>query len=534
MAEDFTVEYQASMLDDDTVVVTAAKSEEWIRDHEAQILRSALENYPNKPQSSVIPTDDSTSQELTLAYLEELADGLPSSVDNTRTANSLIVKKVISDAYVGAAYDAVVRNINTDYTLDYGYYANDDKYAKDLEEVKDQIEFFNRAINLKKLIRDVISTVYLEGNDVLYLRVPNGALPQVDSYPLSIAYPSDYRWNGDPVIEFSIKNLRDKLRKTYKKTRKNKSVYYENLEKEVQANYPVEVYKGYKDNENEIRLDPRYSSCVRYNHMGRKLGVSPLFRCLKSLIVLDNIESADVSDSQARRRKIIFQELDPKLLGNDGTRRGLGEASHAHSQLMAALSTNASVYTGAPFVRDVRFVQPKSQSDDAIHQQQEYSKKLLISLGIGFTDSEATVGATKVSVEQLMRTVNAIGEALEVTIHKFYETWLEDNHLDPMMAPDIKVIDAEQMEMSVRMDLASFVFNTLGGSFETVYKILGLSSGDEKAKRSKENEDGTNDVFYPHPTSYTTSGDQEAGRPVSNQDEDKRDYDQAYTEDVRN
>lgn len=534
MAEDFTVEYLASAVDEDTVVVTAAKSEDWIRDHEAQILRSALENYPTQGQSSVLPSDDTTSQTLTLEYIEQLASGLQSSVDNVRTANSIILTKVNSEGYLAEAYASIMRNINTDFKLSYGEFEEDENRAKELKQVKDAINFFNRSIDIKKLIRDAISGTYLEGNYVMYLRLDKGVKPEVSVYPLSICYPSSYLHSGEPVLEFSIKNLKDKLRKSYKKTRKNKAVYFENLDKEVKANFPAEIYKGYRDNENEIRLDPKYTGIVRINNMGRMLGVSPLFACLKPLIVLENIQAADVSDSKARKKKIIFQQLSEKLLGNDGQRKGLSEASHAHAQLMAALSTSSSVYSGAPFVVDVRYVTPKATSEDTINVQKAYERKLLTSLGISYTDVSATVGAGKLGLSQVLRVIDNIGQSLQSCIEHFYEAYLEDNGMDPMMRPDIRILDAEQLDFSVRKELAEFAFNILNCSHETAMNIVGMSEKDERAKRIAENENHLEDIYFPRKTAYTSGGDEGAGRPSgTGDDEAKMEYDQQYTENTR-
>lgn len=532
--DDIQVSYLVSSVDEDTTLVTAATNEEWIRDHSMQILRSALEQNGDKGQSSVIVPDTSNKQTLTLAQIDTWASGLNANRTNLLLVNAAILEKILTDGFLGRAYESVVSNINTDYKLSYGDHEDESKNAKSLAEVKQAIEYFNRSVNLKKLIRSAISGVYAEGNYVMYLREADGTRPVIDHYPLRVAYPSDYLWNGEHVIEFDVTTLKSALQKTYPKTRKNKAVYFENIQKEIDANYPKEVSKAYKDNEKIVRLDPRYSGCAKYNDLDRKFGVSPLFRCLKPLIVLQNIETADVSDSTARSKKIIFQKLRKELMGQDGTRKGFAEAAHAHEQAAQALKTSFGLYTAAPFVEDMSYVQAKAQSDDAINQQKQYTQKLLTALGIGFTDIDATVGATQISVKQLLKTVNAIGESVETIIHKFYETYLEDLGLDPAMAPDIRIIDSEQMEMDVRRDLASFVFGTLGGSRATAYEILGMNVYDEKKKREVENDEKYDDIFFPHPVAYTSASNNGAGRPSGSGDTDKQVYDQTYTEQVRN
>lgn len=520
-----TIEY--TPIDDNTVLATSTAD---IQDAEAiatEILRSAFEQHRNNinGMSSVIPTDNTTTQALTLDSIDAFANGLNSSIENLRTVNAIILRKVLEDGYLGIAYQSVVTNVNTDYKLFYPAYEDDDTYADALAEVKNIITQFNKDIGLKRLIREVVSGTYLEGNYPLYMRLDKNKKACIDHYPLTICYPSDYLSEGRNVLEFNLTSLKAQLQKTYQKTRRNKAVYFENMLKEVQANYPKEIIKGYTDNERLLRLDPKYSACVKFGDMGRKLGVSPLFRALRPLVILDQIEAADVSDSKARSKKIIFQKLRKEVLGPDGTRKGLDLALYAHQQAAAAIKTNFGLYTAAPFVEDLSYVQAKAQSEDAINQQKLYTQKMLISLGIGFTDIDSTVGAGKISVAQLMKMVNAICESFEDILHHFYETLLEENGMDPEMAPHIRVIDAEQMEMQVRRDLAQFVFSTLNCSLGTAMEIIGLDVKEEKEKREKENDDGYDDIFYPHQSSYTSSGNR-VGRPRTNWDTDKQEYDQ--------
>ena len=82
-------------------------------------------------------------------------------------------------------------------------------------------------------------------------------------------------------------------------------------------------------------------------------------------------------------------------------------------------------------------------------------------------------------------------------------------------APSIRIIDSEQLDAALRKELATFLFTTLGASYETAYKILGFDVEDEYSKRKKENDDDITDTFYPRPTAYTISGDSEAGRPAN-------------------
>lgn len=527
---DIEIEYQATEIDDNLTLVTSQEAQEWIEQYANNILRSQMDKYETGGMSSVILKDDTASDTLTLDYIDQLANGLNSSKSNLITVNALIWQKVIEDAFLGRAYESVVSNINTDYLLTFGLKRLEDSDKEELEQVKREIEYFNEAVNIRQLIRDAISRVYAEGNCPMCLRVDKNKMPVIDMYPLSVAYPSDYSYGGRSIIEFDVKQLKTKLQKTYRKTKKNKALYFKDIEDEIKNNYSKEVYDAYKGGEDYARLSPDYADCVKINDMGKKFGVSPLFRTLRPMIVLNQIENADVSDSKARSKKIIFQKLRKEVMGTDGTRKGLDLALHAHQQAAAAIKTNFGLYTAIPAVESLEYVQAKASSDDAINQQKQYTKKLLTALGIGFTEVDATVGAVNISIGQLMKTVNAIGENLETVLNKFYKTWVLYNGHDAKFTPTIRVIDSEQMEMKVRKDLASFVYGTLNGSLETAMEIIGLDVDHEKARRVYENEHNYETIFYPRQTSYTASG--EPGRPAGEYT-DKQVYDKTYNETSR-
>ena len=528
--DNFQVEYAASKIDDDTTLITSAED---IEAKSAQIIAAALNDYPTNGQSSVHLTDNTSSQTLTIDYIDTLANGLNSSLDNVLTANALILQRILSDGLFGGAYEAVVSNINTNYKLIWGGHGDDEDFDEEsLQPVKQAIAQFNEMVDLRSIIRPAIAGTYAEGSYPMYLRLGKNVKPVIDHYPLTVCYPSDYRYQGKYVLEFNVNNLKSRLQKTYKKNKKRKAIYFEDVKKEIQANYPGEVYKAYTDGEQYVRLDPRYTGCVKYNDMGRKFGVSPLFKCLKPLIVLENIETADVSDSKARSKKIIHQLLRKELMGPDGTRKGLGEVAHAHQQAAQALKTSFCLYTSAPWVESLSYVQAKTNNEDSINQQKLYTQKLLAALGIGFTDLGASVGAGNISIQQLLKKINAISEDLEDVIYHFYQTYLEDNGLDPRLAPKIRIIDAEELEFSLRKELASFLYSTLNLSMSTALDVLGFDAEEERAKRQRENDDGYDGVFYARKEDASAEANP-VGRPAGKTADDKQEYDKVYNKTER-
>ena len=555
-AENIDITYQGSELNDGTLLVTAVpKKNETPEQFEQRIMSAVMEQYSlneKQRQYSVITKEKATHNELTLDVIYELAVGIHSDLNKLLKLNNYILEYVTIDAYMGRAYECIYANINTNYKLNYPAPAEGDDIEV-FERVKAETENFCQFIGIKDLIRDTIAGTFLEGNYSTYLRLEktgnNITSAVIDHYPLDICYPSDYYIDKDSILEFNIQTLRDRLSKTYVKSRKEKkAVYFERLQKEVEANYPPEVYKAFSNNENIARLNDHYTGFMKVNDMDRKFGVSPFFKALKALVVLDNIEKADVADSKARSKKIIFQKLRKELLGPNGERKGIAEMEYAHVQAVAAINTNFCLYTAPPFVESLEYVVDKSTNDNTSDSVKIYTSKLLTALGISFADSELSSYSTaNISVEQLMRTINSISEQLEKILHKYFQVYLEELGLPKELAPTIEIIDSEMMDWNLRKEFASFAYSTLNVSRDTVFKLVGLDVEDEKQKRINESQENLDEIFLPRMTAFnrskdgltddlvvTPSGEEtQKGRPATSDDPAKQAFDEEYSKEVR-
>ena len=256
---------------------------------------------------------------------------------------------------------------------------------------------------------------------------------------------------------------------------------------------------------------------------------------LPDLIVLDNIRKADTTVSKTKQRVIIAQFMREKILGADGKRKGLVETQFAHSQLMGALQTTASVYTANPAVDRIEYIQPDTD-DSSDNKMQQYIRQVMVGLGIAYADPDlSTTAAGKINIAELMKTVNSIADAVEQVLNSYFVTVLENNGIGKEYAPRIDVLDSEALDMALRKDLASFVYNTLNGSAKTAFELIDVDYDTEVARRQEEKENGNEGILTPHPTSYTTGNsgaeENESGRP---KDEDPDDPDKQSYDETRN
>ena len=531
-SEDYEVIIR-SKTSDGTEVVTSAEAitDKW--------LANAVAGYDatNQKYSAYLKDGNSSSDKLTPEYIDELADGTQSDLKKIQVINNIVRKEINKDGIVGKTVECVTSNINTKTKISYDNEITGRNKTKQLQQVKDFISAFNKTINTKRLIRTSIPTTFVEGNYICYLRHEDNKY-KVDYYPLGVCEISDYDVNGDPVVLFNIKELRSRLQKVYKKTKKNKALFFKNMEDEVKANYPQEVYDAFVAKEDYAKLDVKYTGVIRINNLNRKYGLTPIFRAFKDILMLDTFDNSDRVNSKAKAKKIIHQKLRKEVMGTELNKKGFEDMSYAHENLMSAWKQPTVVVTTPPTVESITYVEPKIELTD-INTVNNYRSRVLAALGIGFLmdSGSQSVSTADISVTQLLRTINMISEQLEDIMQKWYRQILIDNGLPVEYCPTIQVIDSEALDFDMRKDLASTLYTIFNGSMSTSLELLGIDVNDEKEKRIKENDENYEEIFKCRQTAYTSSGRGEitetnnnGGRPADSKNKAKQSYDKTRQE----
>ena len=284
-------------------------------------------------------------------------------------------------------------------------------------------------------------------------------------------------------------------------------------------------------------MNPKYTGVIRINNLNRKYGVSPIARAYIDLNMLDTFADTDRINSKAKGKKIIHQKMRKEVLGQDYNKDFFAELSYAHHNFMSAWKQSTVVVTTPPTVESITYVEPSVEmtSKDTYNI---YRSKVLSTLGIQFLmdSGSQSVSTASISVTQLMRTINSITEQLQDILKKWYKQIIVDNGFPIEYTPDVEIIDSEQLEMSLKKDLATLCYSTLNASLETCYDLIGLDIKDEAEKRKAEKEKGYDEIFTPRMTAYTNTGeDSQGGRPSDdNQDtQGKQNYDQEYNKTAR-
>jgi hypothetical protein len=202
---------------------------------------------------------------------------------------------------------------------------------------------------------------------------------------------------------------------------------------------------------------------------------------------------------------------------------------------MSALNANGvSVFTGLPWTEKVEYVEPKMEQTN-VQVKNHYKNEIMAAVGISYLSvDKGSYGLADISIKELLKMINRISSQLEKILQKWYAGLLIDHGIDLKYLPSIKVIDSEQLSNEIRLQLAEVLFNKLSCSYDTVYKILGLNADDEFRRRKYEKENGYDEVFMPHLTSYTSNPDSnDTGRPPDSKDKDRQEYDNDYNKEVR-
>lgn len=536
--EDFDV-VTASQTDDGTVVLTSVN--ELSEERMDNVIRHAIASYdPENKQYSTYLKISASSETLTVDRIDELARGLQSSLTNVQTVNGIIRNYINKDDLIGITYDAIEANVNTEFKCSFAQFPEQRNKTKQVNYAREVIDDFNTQINVRSLLRTAIPMTYAEGTYITYLRQKDKNYI-VDYYPLGIAEISDYLSNGQPVVLINMSKLKSALSKSMLKDKKNKALFFENQETEIQNNYPDEVYQAFKNGDTYAKLDVDHCGVIRIGNMGQKYGVSPLFRALRPALMLETFDTSDRVNAKAKAKKIIWQQLDPALMGPNNDKKGFAEQVTAHDNLLRAWKQNTVLVTTAPYVKDIKYVEPKVEMTN-IETVKQYRNREMAALGISFlnTDGQQTVSTAKVSLDQLMKNIGKIAEQIEDVLKRWYRIRLEDAGVDQMYCPDVKVSTTEMMGMEMKKAIAQFLFTTLNCSYKTAYEYMGLHAEDELRKRQAETEEGYDDVFVARQTSYTSTGntggggdsDKKTGRPKGEETE-KQIYDQQRNEDSK-
>lgn len=498
-------------------------------------LESAVRSYDFESKiGSTILEQKGSYLEPTIDMLDRLADDAQNDIYKILQINSIVAKRINMDDIIGKVVESIYVNVNDEFRLSYKPPTGRNK-TKKFEDAKKLISTFNEQVDARGLIRGKTASAYCQGNVILCLRGNSETGWCIDHYPLGVAIISPFTVGGEHIVLIDMNELKDRLVRSGFKFRNGKNMFFPTVEEELKANYPPEVYEAYKARNPYAKLNVARTYIIQIGQLNGLYGITPIFRALSSSLILQSFYKSDELNSKARCKKILLQIL--RAPSNALPNAGLdiqGQA-YAHKEIIKAYRQQGSVvYTAPNNVEKVEYVEPKSDMVNidtvAFHLNREMS-----TLGIGFLSMESqnqSVSTAKISLEQLMKTINSITRQIERALKKFYRQVLIDSGFDPEYAPDVTILDSEYLEFELRKELAQTLYTMFNGSLRTSLELLGIDLDDEAERRRKEKDDGIEELFAPRLTAYTNGGqkdDSPGGRPKG-EENDKQVYDENYNE----
>ena len=460
--------------------------------------------------------EDSSTYETTLDELSNLAKNTQNDKDKVTKLNGIIQYYMNKEDVIGRVVETVSNNVNTDYSLSFPVLESTKK--KDGKKYKEMTEFYDyvctEQLGLKEEIENIVTTTYLEGNCCVYLRGDANSGYGIVHYPLNMIEVSDLSIDGEPVIFFKVQDLVSKLSSplsAYGKLKAKSKINFnldEIVEKQIQDNYPEEVYDAYKAGDQIAILDPARCGIVRVNNYGKKYGVSPVAKGLSSQLMLETLDKVDRNNLIASSKKIYYQLTDGELVKQTaGKKLVFGEeVGYSQTMFVQALKANTTVYTAQPYVKELGILEPNVTTTDS-KVLANYRNRLLTALGITFmsADSDSSFTIANMSYEELLRLINRMVRSVENVLNKFFKTIGEDKGWDYNLIPKIDIKDTTLINFENKIKLATVLFGTLGASYETAFDILGLDAKEEARKRKNETDEGYEEVMKPHMTAYNSS-----------------------------
>lgn len=528
-------DFEVLISDSDDVLLATSISEDTIDNDkiekiEQRILSSAIKDYEDIYRkglySSFLENKSASVQHPTINFINNLANDPQSDLNKIKQINALVKQYVNKDDIIGKVYESIQNYVSTDYTIDAPDNISPNTSKDNMTDIQNIISDFNNKVNVDRLLRNGIPMSYLEGTYILYLRNDNNGNYVIDKYPLGVCEVTEYMYNGDPIIAFDIDELKRRLKPSSRKKKNGKSLFFNDISEIIKNNYPSEVVEAYNNKEKWVALNPKRVGLIRVNNLDELYGLSPVFKALKPALMLETIEKADENTIKAKSKKIIHQGLRKELGGSEGNRKAFAEAAHAHKELANAFRQDTVLYTSQHWVDFVKYVEPTVETTDE-KTLNFYRSKVFTALGVSFLDSyNSSINVSNISIEALMKMINAIGEQFESVINKFYRAVLGDKGFNEELSPTIRILDSEVLNFEIRKSLAEFMYTKLNCSIKKAYEIMGVANVESELKqRELEDENGWNNVFAPHESFYTQSNNKgERGKPKGDES-DKQEYD---------
>lgn len=465
-------------------------------------------------------TQEGSTYVTTISEIQELAKNTQNDIEKIKKINSIVQYYVNQDDVIGRVVELIENNINTEYKINFPMLPKGRSQGKFKDNLELIVDTFLNDIDVVNFIKRAVTNTFMFGNYIPYLKGDANTGFVIEEYPLGILEISPYKIDGEPLITMNVNDLKQALSNAQTSYQNLKSLTINiprTVDDEIKNNYPEEVVAALNVKDKLCFMNPERTSAVRINNFNGLYGVTPIFKAMKSLLMLDTYANVDNSNAKAKAKKIYHQVLRKEVLTPDGTRtKHANEIAYAHASLMAAMQKQTVIVTSPAYVEKIEILEPKvTETDPDVILS--HRTRVLDALGIGFVSTEQKISfsTVDVNVNEILKTINKIIEQIETVLNKFLKAVCIANNIDVMYAPVIGVHQTQNFTLDARYKIIDLLYSKIGASYKTIFNILGKEFDFDTEVRSRLEEqiyevDGVtynlDDVFTPHVTSFTLSG----------------------------
>lgn len=480
-------------------------------DNELDFEQASYNFSTDKHLIDKIVNNNNASYNVTPEELNNLAQGTQNDINKVIKINELIKYYANKNDLVGIVIGTIENNVNTNFKISFPKLPENIKKKNKLKEKVDiLLTNFIDNVDLKSQIRKEGMSTFSQGTYFTYLRNNDDGTYGVSTYPLGLVDFTDYIIDGEPLLYMDMMKLQMTLQTTLNKYNKVQSKFIDfstKVEDEIKNNYPPEVYEAYQNKYKWAILNPKRTGVHRINQLDGIYGVSPIFKALGALLMLETIDNIDRDNIIARSKKIFYQKTRKELMGqNYDKTKNFAELKYAQDELVKAMSQKVVIYTSPAYVDGLEIIEPKADlTDQSVILR--YKNQVLNSLGISFlsNESKSSFNTVQVSVDELLKTVNKIVCQFENTLNKYIKLICIENGIDTNYIPVISIEKSELLDVETKLKLVELIYSKLGFSYKSVCELLDMDYNTEVERRKEENENDMDSVFIPHLTSFTAS-----------------------------
>ena len=495
---------------------------------------------PNRPVASVRISDASTSQEITGVYSSrEFFTGKLCRCDyemllrNKQDWHNFVTLCRISDYYSDKdpLYRGLIKQVLTPFSLSDKWILTgaDERVKKKYEKHYEKIELFD-------FMEDALFQYWKYSNVYCYM-MPNGSLITL---PIHMCRIANVMVNGEPVVEFHCRPIRDDYDR-YRTMVLKDYVDDEDLEIRLEG-LPPEVSRGLQEGSEWVQLDTDRTfvlqdakeSWVRY---------CPPIICA----MLDALRRKEqISDYEAW---LLTLGARPFVLGTYGDPDNEVMTTTEDLQDVGGNIFNAMTTTSLAMCSswtDAKVVQIDMSDVFDNDKYANVNSDILEAGGIsgiivnGKASDGSTFATAQVSMKTAARRIQRAKDKFAQMMNKFNKRLNEIDafpHSNKERIPNFSFPVTDLEGDSSFMKVCENLFTKGLLSTETYLSSYGMDFEQEKARRRKERNDGTEDLFTPRSASNnssatsTDSGDSTGvnGRPTLDDDERHSDPSKSQT-----